>query len=95
MGTALVVQSRETHGRTTDTRLVGMAPRTHQTWLAMLTMADDGSATYSLGWRQLSYATGMASERTVMRCLSQLRDVGLVTPLPRIPGAFRAYRLHP
>ena len=94
MGTALVVRARSNHD-TADIRLVGMTPRTLLTWQALLTLADDDTCTYSLGWRELSYATGMASERTVMRCLAHLHDVGLVEPLPRMPGQFRAYLLHP
>lgn len=94
MGTALVVQARETYGRN-DPRLSTMPPRTLLTWYAMLTMADDATQTYALGWYQLSLATGKVSERTVMRCLSQLRDLGLVESQPRRPGQYRAYRLCP
>jgi DNA-binding transcriptional ArsR family regulator len=61
----------------------------------MLLLADDQTGVYDQGWRELSYATGVVSERTVMRALGYLRDAGLVEPLPRIPGQFRAYRLHP
>jgi DNA-binding PadR family transcriptional regulator len=94
MGTALAVTAR---GRADagDYRQVGLAVRSRLTWHMLLVLADDETKTYAEGWRRLADYTGQVSERTVMRAMADLVDRGLVTPLPRIPGEFRAYRLHP
>jgi hypothetical protein len=94
MGAALAVRGRAAD-EAGDYRLVGMAVRTRITWAVLLLLADDETQVYADGWRALARATGYVSERTVMRSMADLRDVGLVTPLPRIPGHYRAYLLHP
>jgi DNA-binding IclR family transcriptional regulator len=95
MGTTLAVQARR-HYDQADIRLVGMSARALLTWQAVLLLADDDDGTYSLGWRELSYATGMVSERTVMRALTTLADVGLVENTGRRNAERNAiYLVHP
>jgi hypothetical protein len=94
VGSALAVAAR-TRAEAGDYRQVGLAYRTRITWHMLLALADDETQVYAEGWHRLADYTGQVSERTVMRAMADLRDRGLVTPLPRIPGAFRAYRLHP
>jgi hypothetical protein len=94
MGSQLATQARKNWDRA-DIRLVDMPPRALATWQALLLLADDETGVYDQGWQELSWATGVVSERTVMRAIGYLRDAGLVEPLPRTPGQFRAYRLHP